>query len=106
MNWNKNTMKATKIGTILTDIGYYPTGAEPVAPRGELRELEDNNYSSTPSVLNYEQLIKKRNKTVESMFRRIELKKISKKQLRTIIINSTKEDILTLLTDLGYTRRI
>ena len=97
-------MRATRIGTVLSDKGTYPNGARVEAPRGKGREL---GADIVPVSLNtdYSILIKKRNKRGESLFRTRELKKLSKKKLRELIILSKKEDIIILLTDLGYIRR-
>ena len=97
-------MRALRIGTILSNKGTYPNGALVEAPRGKGREL---GADIVPISLNpdYSILIKNRNKRVESLFRTRELKKLSKKKLRELIVLSKKEDIIILLTDLGYIRR-
>ena len=73
-------MKATRIGTVLSDKGTYPNGARVEAPRGKGREL---GADIVPISLNpdYSILIKNRNKRVESLFRTRELKKLSKKKV-------------------------
>jgi len=97
-------MKANRIGTVLSDKGTYPNGALVEAPRGKGRELGADIVPSSPYP-DYPTLIKERNERVSSLFRTKELKKLSKKKLRGLIIESKKEDIIILLTDLGYIRR-
>ena len=97
-------MKATRIGTVLSDKGTYPNGAIVEAPRGKGQELGADIVPSSHNP-NYSTLIRERNERVGSLFRTKELKKLSKKKLRELIISSKQEDIVILLTDLGYIRR-